>query len=876
MGQSETAPPKLVLRFFRWFCHPDLLKYIEGDLLELHQYNAKIKGATKAKLLFTWEVLRLIRPSIIKNLEGEKRLNNYGMFKNNLRIALRNLKKHKTYVSINLLGMGFALTCCIVSFLNLDYKLRFDDHHKEKATDVYRINAIFENEGNREKWGITPVALGSSIKQDLKGTGSVIRLHGGSGIVKVNGKTFSEQIHYADMELFDAFNFTFFLGQKPRSDNFEAVVLSQSTSFKYFGNENPVGREIKIVDSYNQEKTFVIAGVTENVPENTSIPYRIVLPMSASFDSKSFPENDWRFTKHITTFFKVSPTYPPNEINELLEPYVTSYNDFREEGHIVAFYLQPFEELALTSDIDLPGWVRGRQLNRNAVGFLVGITTILSVLILITACFNFTNTSLAFSSSRLREIGIRKVIGGTRAQLVKQFMVENLVLCVLSIGIGLIGAGLLIDGYNGLFEQQLDMRYLWTSRVLTFLLLLPVATAIFAGIYPALKISTYQPVEILKGKNRYVKLGWLTKFFLIAQFSISCFAIIGGIVLTQNASYQANLDFGYDVKKIAVTEIQDFTALTIFRNELKKDPNIEHLAGSRQIVGQSNVVSIKQTIGDIDLSAQHLSIGADYLSAIGVGLVSGRHFTEGSSEDLTKSVIVNQKMVKELGIQESPLGMQIFIEENPYTIIGIVEDHKEFGLSQVEPACLFTLADASTFRYLSANLKAGQAEQLAQNMKDTWYKVNPDIPYNGFLQEMLIYKQLHINLVLRNLCLFLAVATLIMSAAGFFSIVSLSLVKRTREIGIRKVFGASIQQMTRLILKDFTRFIFFSFLIGSLLSYVVIYVLLFNNLYVFHLPFGIGSFLLALLVMLAVPGLTVGHKVFTAANVNPAKTLKYE
>lgn len=876
MQSPSSHPPKSILRFFRWFCHPDLLKYVEGDLLELYQYNIEKEGAKKAKWLFTWEVLKLFRPSIIRNLEGTKRLNNYGMFKNDLRIAIRNLRKHRTYVLINLLGMGFALTCCIVSFLNLDYKLRFDDHHKAKTANVYRINSVFGNEDENEKWGITPLALGSSINQDLKDIGAIIRLHGGNGMVKVNGKTFSEQIHYSDMELFDAFNFSFMLGRKPSASNFEAVVLSQSTSFKYFGNENSVGKELKIIDSFNREKTFIVAGVTDNVPENTSIRYDLIVPISSSFERDIFPENDWRFPNYITTFLKLSSDYKPSEVDELLERYVATYNEFRPESEMQEFYIQPFKELAFTSDIDLPGWVRGRQLNRNAVGFLVGITSILSILILITACFNFTNTSLAFSSSRLREIGIRKVIGGTRSQLVKQFMVENLVLCILSIAIGLMGASLLIDGYNGLFDQQLDLRYLFTSRVMIFLLLLPVATAVFAGIYPALKVSVYQPVEILKGKNRYVKLGWLSKFLLVAQFSISCFAIIGGIVLTQNASYQASLDFGYDMRKVAVTEVKNLTEFAIFRNELENDPSIENVAGSSQVVGQSNVVATKLTIEDLDFTAQHLSVGANYLSTLGIGLVSGRHFTAGSSKDLSKAVMINQTMAKELRIDGDALNRQIFIEEKPYLVVGVVEDHKEFGLSQVEPPCIFTLADETAFRYLSANAKDSPSAQIASSLKATWYKVNPDVPYKGFLQEMLIYKQLGINRILRNLCLFLAIATLIMSAAGFFSIVSLSLVKRTREIGIRKVFGASINQMIRLILNDFTRFIFISFLIGSVLSYLAIYGLLFNSLYVFHIPFGIGSFLLALIVMLFVPGMTVGLKVYKAANTNPSETLKCE
>lgn len=875
--KKKPVPPRLADRFLEWHCNPELLDEVQGDLYELFQRRIKKYGIRRSRWFYWLNVLMFFQPFTTRRKESQYyTTNDMDMFKNYIRTAIRNLSRHKTYVLINLLGMGFALACCIVAFLNLDYKLRFDEHHLDKTTSVYRVNTVRDTENGKEPWGTSPVALGSVISQDLTGVNRIMRLHHSNGIVKANDKTFGETIHYADMDLLKIFNFPLLYGNSTAFDDPKTVVLTPATALKYFGDENPIGKELVIIDQFKRENTFIVGAVMQKIPENTSILFNLMISISHAFEPTHFPEHDWKAEAQITTFVELTEGHAPADINKMLDQYVAVHNVFREDFKVSDFYLQPFKELAFTSDIDLPGEVKGRALNRNAVGFLVGITTFLSLLILLTACFNFTNTSIAFSSNRLKEIGIRKVIGGARHQLIKQFMVENLVLCILSIGIGLLGAQYLTEAYNGLFDQSLDMRYVFKSRVLIFLIALPVVTALFAGSYPAFYISKHQPVAILKGRTKFATMGKFSKVLLTAQFSFSCFAIIAGIILTQNAAYQEHLDFGYDLRKIAVTAVNNSKEFTGFQNAIEQNANIGSIAGSSQIVGQSYEVPVKTNPDDPEMKVRRLEVGSNYLQTVGIGLLAGRDFIESSASDLEQAVIVNQKLIEDLQWKEDPLNKQIFINGKPYHIIGLAENHKELGLLGEEPACLFTLVPPSEFKYLSVNVPVDQLAEVNNGLMQTWFQVNPDVPYEGFLQEMLIFKQLYMNIVLRNLCFFLAVATLIMSAAGFFSIVSLSVLKRTKEIGIRKVFGGSVKQMMHLISRDFIKFILIAFVVGSLLGYLVIEEVLFNKMYVYHIPLGVGAFGLTLFIMLLVPGLTVGLRVYKAATANPSEILRYE
>ena len=857
---KSPSPPKFLLSFFRWFCHPDYVEDIEGDLLERYDRQP-------SNWIFFLEVIKLLRFGLIHKSSLIPRLRLMDTLQNDVKIAYRNLKKHKTYVLINMLGMGFALACCLVSFLNLDYKLRFDEHHQLLSVNVYRVNTTRVSQDGKEDWGLSPVALGNVLQDEVPGVEKFARLNVGSGIVKSNGKSFSEKIHLADMSLIEMLNFPLVYGSISNLKGKNAIVLSRNTAQKYYSDQDPVGKEIQIYIG-DQKHLFTVGAVTQKVPENTSILFDVLMP----FDEIYNAGQDWTSNDQISIFLELSDKTSPGQVSETLSTYAKSFNEGADRQFTASkFYLQPFSELALTSDIDLPNWVRGRMLNRNAVGFLVGITSILSLLILITASFNFTNTAIAFSGNRLKEIGVRKVIGGTRTQLIGQLLIENILLCLISVVVAFIIAHYLILAYNGLFEQTLDLRYALEPRVLSFIIGFPLLVGVLSGIYPSIKISKYQPVQILKGKTTVMKMGWLSRSLLVGQFIVACFAIVGAIVLTQNADYQQQLDFGYGLHEVQVIAVNQSDQQNELIEALKQTPILNNIAGSSQIIGQSTEVTIRKEKEDLGYAAQELSVGVNYLETVGIELIQGRGLQGVSDQE---NAVINEKLAAELGYTD-PIGKDVYIGEVTFTVVGIVKNHKEFGLTQEEPGCIFTYASPSEYHYISASSIENSLEVLGR-LEQAWYQINPNQPFNGFGQSMLIYKQLHINSIIRNLCLFLAMATMMMSAAGFYSIVSLSVQKRTKEVGIRKVFGATISHMIRLILKDFVVYIFAAFIVGSVLATLLIEGVLFGHFYAYHMQLGLASFAMALSIMVLVPGLTVGLKVFKAASANPVHTLRDE
>ncbi len=633
MGKDHRNPPKYLLRFFRWFCHPDYVEDIEGDLLERFEKSPY-------RWLFAWEVLKLMRPGMIKILGGPIKSDHYGMLKNHIKIAGRNLIKNKTYVLINMSGMGFALACCLVSFLNLDYKLRFDAYHQEAAQHVYRINTVRVTENGKEPWGLAPCALADAMESDIPAILRVARLDVGNGIVQTNGKSFNEQVHFADPSLLQMLNFPLLLGNFPLPEEHKTVVLDEGTSHKYFGDEDPIGQELTLFVG-DEKYVLTIGAVSRKVPNNTSVIFDLLVPYGGLVKEKAM----WENTHQITVFAELDKDTKNTVVNEAITGYSAMHNALHEDFQVEQFYLQPFEDLAFTSDIDLPNWVRGRMLNRNAVGFLVGITTILSLLILLTASFNFTNTSIAYSGSRLKEMGVRKVIGGSRWQLIGQLMTENVLLCLASVLVAFIIGYHLIQGYNSLFEQTLDLQYIFKTRMLLFIVGFPLLVGCLAGFYPSVKISKYSPVRILKGKANFIKMGWLTKALLIGQFTVSCFAIICAIVLTQNATYQEHVDFGYDIRNVHVTALNENSKIEEYMHLVHQNPGLQEVAGSQHIVGKSEAIILQEQPGGYDLEVRRLAVGLNYLQTMGIDFIQGRSF-EGRSDKT--SLIINQKLAKSL------------------------------------------------------------------------------------------------------------------------------------------------------------------------------------------------------------------------------------
>ena len=793
------------------------------------------------------------------------------MIQNYFKIALRVLSRNKIFVALNIVGLGFALACCILSYLNYDYRASFDLNFTG-TEDVYRLNAEKTVDQSTEQWGVTPLPLGEALAKNNSGVKRFARLYSTRGVVKNGQHVFSEHVYYADPSFFELFKFPLKAGNTAQFSNKNTVVISESFATKLFKNKSALGKQVTLVNKNGDEQLYTISAVLQKVPDNSSFQFDVITSFNSYFSIAN--QIDWRSNIEVSTFVKIPNASSISSIEKQVQNYAALYNHTRERLKVKSFHFQPFHEIALSSDRDFEGCVQGSALNANPRGVIVIGPAIMSILILLIACFNFTNISISFANNRLKEIGIRKVMGGVRQQLIKQFLIENLLLCILASVVAVAFVGLLLPSFNSI--STLNLRFNFGDLSLyVFLLVLPFSTAIISGLYPALYISSFKPISILKGQTIFGSSNGFTRFLLIAQFSLSCLALIVGISLSKNASFQQTVDYGYAINELAVLPIDNVSEYKTLGNALIQNPRIRSVAGTVNQIGEGSPV-LKVQSGTTNIEATVSTIGGeDYLTTTGVKLVEGRHFYSGKSLDQEAFILVNQTLLTELNIK-SPLGKKIKVDSAWYSIVGVVADYKEVGLHGKVPPMVLKAANPEDYKYVTVRANKTNILPVFKAIQDTWHQVLPAKPFNGFLQSELIEKEIYMNEGFKSIAFFLAISTIVLSASGIFALVSLNIIRRKKEIGMRKILGASIISIIGLINKDFIKLIVISVVIGSGLGFLLIDNLLFKFVYVYHPEIGVMPFILTLFIILFTSAITVGAKVYRAAIANPIKSLRTE
>lgn len=793
------------------------------------------------------------------------------MLSNYFKIAFRVLWRNKIYVVLNVVGLGFAIACCILAYLNYNYRAKFDLNHS-RTDGIYRLNSERLVEGTKQTWGVVPLPLAEAMQKDLAGADRIARLSSAAVVVKYKESTFDERIHYGDKHLFDFFLLPLKFGNLSAFDKANQVIISETLAEKYFANQMPVGQSLTIVGPDGNQKTYTVAAVTGKIPANSSIQFAILTSFGNGFTNSRTSPDDPADPTLVTTFVQLKNEHAARFIISNLKSYVAAHNSSRADWRIEGFSLQPFSELAISSDIDMPGYVYGSQLTANPRGVLVIVPAIMSIFILIITCFNFTNVSIAFASARLKEIGVRKVIGGLRSELIWQFLTENVILCLLASALALLFVDLLMPTMIEFTGVDLSPDFTKDYGFWLFLVLVPVVSAICSGLYPAVYVSSFQPVRILKGKTSLGSSNRFTRFLLLAQFSLSCFALVVGIVMTQNAAFQQKADFGYAINEVAVVAINSPQQFSVLSQAVQTHPEIESVAGTTQQIGEGTFTLTAKTESG-ELQAQVAQVGGhDYLHTMGITLLQGRQFHDGQA-DVDASILVNQTFVQRSGLNQ-PLGQQVTLDSVRYTIVGVVSDYKEYGLHDLVPPCILRMAKPDEYKYMVVRANKDKLPLVATYLQAAWHKVAPDLPYRGFLQSDLIEKELRMTQGFKSIAFFLAIVTLLLSASGLFAQISLNIDKRSKEIGMRKVLGASVLQIIASVNQRFVRILLVAFVIGSIFGYLFTSKFIFQFIFKYHPDAGpepyIGTFLSVLLCCCFI----IGSKVYRAATANPIERLR--
>ena len=791
------------------------------------------------------------------------------MFKNYLLVTFRNLLKNKVFALINIVGMGIALAVCIVAFFNHMFNYEFD-RFNENFDEIYRITSFRDMKGREQEYGIVPATLELEIKKDIPGIERAARLMRTGSPVKIGDNVYPAQVSFIDPEFLDIFSFTLINGDKKAIAGQGNVLVSKTMSETLFGNEYPVGKTISIINDQNKEYVFTVGGVFTDMPDNSSFRIDILLHFDNFLLMWNLNDADWKFMTTVL-FVQIPNKSMLASISEGLKTYLPVQNVAREDFRINRFSLVPLKEVGSnTRDI----WSSGLFPSMHPAALLA--PPLMAFFILLIACLNFANTSIAIFSRRLKEIGLRKTFGGLRRQLVVQFMFETFLICFLALLIGIAISSVLVPAYSNLWAyMSIELSFSKYLFFWVFLVLLLLITGFIAGVYPAIHVSSFSPVNIMKGSNLFKSTGNLSSVLLVLQFTISVMALVMGIVFARNAEYQRTLDLGYDRDKLIVVPITG-ELFTSFRNEIISNPRIVAADGTMNHLGWGNY---RRPVKDAEkqLEVDVLDIGPEYAQAIGLRLKEGRFFdkTRVSADRENNSIIVNQKLVKDFGWSGGAGKTITLYDTTKLNIIGVVEDFYMSGVWEaIEPAML-RLSGSDQYNVLVARANPEDLPEVLDFISEKWKSLGTNQIFGGRLQEDLLQEEKDINGSILKVNLFLAIVATLLSLIGMFNLVSLDIIRRTKEVGIRKIQGAPVPLLMFLLSKKFLVILLVASVLGCAGGYYMSIALM-DSIWDYFVRVGAGMLISSALIMIIATVLTLSIKITMAAIRNPVESLRYE
>lgn len=790
------------------------------------------------------------------------------MLKNYFRIALRSYGKNYLYTLINIVGMAVGLSGVIITFLLYDYENEFDKNHQNTG-NVFRVNCNRIIEGESQKWGVVPHALGPIATNEIQGISDYTRFgRTNAFLIQYEDIIHRESITFADPNFFDLFSFQLIDGQKDVFKHKSNAIISKDFAQKYFGDSDPIGKQLTIRKDEEIIKQFVVGAVADKIPMNSSFQFDIITQYDNLLDCFNEEEFNWNTEIRPVLYFNLDEFSKASEIEHKLQSYCKIHNEIRDSWKINNFYLVPFKKqkdearfvYSFTTRSGLP------------ISALYG-SFIMNTLILLIACFNFANTSLAYSNKRLKEIGIRRTFGGIRMQVIKQFFTENFVLCFLSLILSIEVANTWIGWMNKQWPIEIDTFYFNNWNITINLIILLLVVSFVAGAYPALYISKFHPTEILKGKLKLKGNNNFTRILLTWQFGFSIMAIFSGIVLTQNARFQKTIDWGFDKENSLIIPLKGEGNYAELKNELTTIESIHSIAGTINNLGYGSKEANIEIDGEMH-STDLLLVGDNYLQTIGCDIVLGRNFHKNSRNDVSESLIVNEDFVKTFDLQK-PVNRSIYLENKQYHIVGVVNDFMPYGFFEPIKPTIIRVVPEENYQQLVIQADRGDLPDILSLIQTSWKKLFPNKPFEGFFMEDIAYESINTNNGILVQFSILGIFALFLSITGLYSVVSLTVSKRIKEIGIRKVLGASIQSVMKLLNLEFGIIIMISIIIGCVGGYYFMNKFL-SDIFTYYLDIGPLSFVSASLIILIFTTLTSGIKIYRVAQRNPTESLRYE
>jgi putative ABC transport system permease protein len=870
-------PPKLPLRFFRWFCNPDFVEDLEGDLFERFERRVDEKSIRAAKWGFTKDVIRLFRPGIIRPLEGSENLNNYGMLKNYFTIGWRSLTKTKGYSSLNIAGLALGVTTALLIGLWIFDELSFNKHYDnyDKIAAVLQHNTV---NGETDTWGSQSYQLGSALKTNYSNYFDhiVTSSFPYNSILALDDKAFNVTGCYMDEQAPELLSLPMLEGTRTSFDNATTILISSSVAKRFFAESEAIGKILKI----DNGRELKVTGVYEDLKSTDSfkgeLGFIAPLDILAGGGTGMFSAggtyigwgNNW-----LQVFVTLADNVTINQASLAIKDVKANNilpNDFGAKFKPELF-LYPMAKWRLYSDFENGENVGGRIQ-------YVWMFGSIGAFVLLLACINFMNLSTARSQKRAKEVGVRKVIGSQRGQLVWQFTIESFILVILAFILGIVLAILNLTWFNAVAEKSIIIP--WFNSAFWFIILGSVLIiTLVSSSYPAIFLSGYKPIKALKGTYKLGKGAALPRQVLvIVQFTVSITLIIGTTVVYQQIQFAKDRPLGYNLNGLMNIPIKTEEVrknFERFRNELVAGNIITDVSAS-----ETSVTSIWPSDGGYEWEGKdpdmepHIYRGAvshDFGKTVGWNIIDGRDFSKDIASD-SSAMILNQAAVDYMNLTD-PVGQMIKSYGKDYKVIGIVENMLSQSAYSPSNQTAFIIASEGRLNLIHAKINSGiSASEAIDELNKVFKKYNTSTPFEySFADDEFAEKYAFEEQVATLVGIFTTLAIFI-SCLGLFGLASFMAEQRAKEIGIRKVIGASVFKLWKLMSKDFVILVFISAFIAIPLGYYFMEGWL--NDYQYRTALSWWIFGLAGAGALVVTLATVSYQSIKAALANPVKSLK--
>ncbi len=865
---NNIAPPQWPVKLLRFFLKKRYLEEIEGDMEEIFYDNVEHLSYRKAKRIYTWEMLKLLRPILIKNLEVLEKINQYAMFKNYFKVSIRGLVKNPLNSFINVFGLSCAIGICIFAYAFARWTYSTDQFHEHK-NEVYLITFFADRDGTAQQFGTTPRPLAEMLQQDFAQIKKACRVEDRNVVMKYKDNVFHEHVRYTDPEFLEMFTFPLKWGVSKSLSDVNSIILSEEMSIKYFGDENPIGQDIIMVFAKDHTKAFKVSGVAKKFPDAHTIGFNFLINIENFRTSEpNYDFHDWN-TFVNATLIQVNNPSDLKTIAGGMEKYKKLQNEAaQQDWALSSFAFEPLATLHKQAGNIRDDISHSSSDNYKSIIYMC----VVAVFILALACFNYINIAIATAAKRLKEIGLRKTIGATRGVVIVQFLSENIVITFFALIIGLIlGVTVFIPGFERMWNFSTEFKlndpnlWIYLPAVLLF-------TSIASGIYPSLYISRFQVVGILKGSVKFGQKNPVTKIFLCLQLIFACIFITIASMFTLNTDYMAKRSWGYNHDETLYANVPDYAAYEELHALMARDPEVLSISGSAHHLGKSNTTTVLH-FPDREYEVDQLSVDAKYFETMGLPLKEGRFFNDHEGSD-KHGVVVNELLVKKM-TWKNAIGQRFKIDSIQYEVIGVAKDFHCYSFAKKIKPTIFKVANNADYRYLSMKVRPGSEANAFRKLQAKWAQLFPQIPFEGAHQEdtwVGYFEANRIYGIVWRVFTFIAVS---LASLGLYGLITLNVAGRVKEFSIRKILGAGVKSIAANITNQYIVLFAIALILGAPAGYILTK-LLFEYSFPYHMPVDFSCSIIAMVILVMILLTTIFTQVRGVSKANPVDGLKVE